>query len=283
MTVIEPRIRAQLQLKRDISDGLAVFRFALEQEFVFKAGQYATIWLTHQGKMIPRPYSIASAPSESRSLEFYINLVEHGRLTPSLWDPEVLDGLQNRKPGTRVEITGPKGRFILDARDHRDLVFVASGTGLAPFMSMIRELNAEYLSSPETGRRRNLLVIHGASFSRNLGYDEELRAMARESANDPRRWLAVAYLPTISRPHLDPSWNGLCGRAESFFDCTDDAGSKMDTPTCALKNMLRVLVRHETHAVYVCGHPGTVDSIERILTLRGFRQGVDVKREKYYR
>jgi ferredoxin--NADP+ reductase len=283
MTATEPKIGAQLQIKRDVSEGLAVFRFELAQDFSFKPGQYATLWLTHRDKTIPRPYSIASSPSESRCLEFYINLVEHGRLTPSLWDPEVLDGLQRRSPGTRIEITGPKGRFTLDPGDHRDLVFAASGTGLAPFISMIRELNGDYLSSPETCRRRNVLVIHGASFSRNLGYHEELRALAVESTNDSRRKFAVVYLPTISRPHMEPSWTGLRGRAESLFDCTDTRESNVETPSSALKDTLRVLLRPETHAVYVCGHPGTVDKIERILTSRGFRQDVDVKREKYYR
>ncbi len=283
MTATEPRIHAQLQMKRDLSEGLAIFRFELAQAFSFKPGQYATLWLTHHGKTTPRPYSIASSPAETRVLEFYINLVEHGRLTPSLWDPEVLDGLQTRNPATRVEITGPKGRFTLDVQDPRDLIFIASGTGLAPFMSMIRTLNEDYLAAPDAYPRRNVYVVHGASYSSNLGYHEELQTLAWETAHDPCRALAVAYLPTISRPQMDPSWAGLRGRAETLFEFDCDGRAHAETPSCAVKSMLRLLLRPETHVVYVCGHPGTIDNVERLLTLRGFRQDVDLKRERYYK
>ncbi len=276
----EPRVEAHLQLKRDLSGGLAVFRFDLAQDFHFKPGQYATLWLSHCGKTTPRPYSIASSPSESRTLEFYINLVDHGRLTPSLWDPEVLEGLQTRNPSTRLEITGPKGRFTLDPNEHRDLVFVASGTGLAPFMSMIRKLNEDYLLSQDLLPHRSIYVIHGASYSSNLGYHDELQAMSQESANHPDRKLTISYIPTISRPHMDPSWRGLQGRAESLFE---GGGAGAESPSNIVKTMLRALLRPESHVVYCCGHPGTIDSVERILRPRGFRPDVDLKREKYYK
>ena len=92
-------------------------RFTLQRDFHFKPGQYATLWLTHKGKTVPRPYSIASSPAEFRTLEFYINLVREGRLTHSLWDPEVLKGLQTGDSETSAAITGPKGKFVLDPED----------------------------------------------------------------------------------------------------------------------------------------------------------------------
>ena len=84
------------------------FRFSLERDFHFVPGQYATFWLTH-GKTLARPYSIASSPSEKRSLEFYINFVREGEAHPSLWDPEVITGLTRGDPGTHAAVTGPKG------------------------------------------------------------------------------------------------------------------------------------------------------------------------------
>jgi ferredoxin--NADP+ reductase len=282
MSLHESRIPAQLESKQDISDGLSVFRFSLAREFHFKPGQYATLWLTHHGKTIPRPYSIASSPSETRTLEFYINLVEHGRLTPSLWEADVLQGLHDSSRHTFAEITGPRGRFVLDREDPRDLVLVASGTGLAPFISMIRALNEDYLSNPEIFRRRTIYVIHGVSYSQNLGYRSELETLAAETLRDPKRKLAVVYLPTISRPHMDPGWPGLTGRAEALLEgLAETAGSNHD-PWSTIKSMLSAILRPETHAVYLCGHPGTIDNLRSILADRGFKPDADVKREKFY-
>ena len=70
MTSKEPPIAARLDAKIDLADGVAIFRFALDRDFSFSPGQYATLWLTHLGKTIPRPYSIASAPSQRRCLRF---------------------------------------------------------------------------------------------------------------------------------------------------------------------------------------------------------------------
>ena len=277
----EPRIRAQLLVKTDVSEGLAIFRFALESDFHFEPGQYATLWLTHRGKTIPRPYSIASSPSELRVLEFYINLVSEGRLTPSLWDEEMLQGLRRGDPETLVTVTGPKGRFTLDPQDPRDLVFVASGTGLAPFISMIRKLHEDSVAGDSQAfRPRRIIVVHGVSRSANLAYDQELARLAAETQSNPACRLGLVYLATVSRPGLDPAWSGLKGRAEALFEPLgqpDSSGLQQ-----IVRGMLAALLRPETHAVYVCGHPGTIDSTTHALSVRGFKPDADVKREKYY-
>ena len=282
MSANEGKIPAHLISKLDLDEGLAVFRFELEDQFFFQPGQYATLWLSCQGSTVARPYSIASTPSETRVLEFYINLVESGHLSPSFWNPAVLRGLVERDAETRLLISGPKGRFLLDARETRDLVFVASGTGLAPFMSMIRALNEEFVRSPVSFRRRNIWVIHGASYSRHLGYRKELEQLAAESLQDPSRRFSITYLPTISRPEMDPSWKGLTGRAETLFD-----GYPASTPQAGnlqgiVRGMLNSILHPETHEVYICGYPGTVDNVVRLLSARGFRPEIDLKREKYF-
>jgi ferredoxin/flavodoxin---NADP+ reductase len=282
MSVADHKIPARLQSKRELAEGLAIFRFALDQDFHFMPGQHVTLWLTHRGKTIPRPYSVASSPSENRVLEFYINLVDRGELTRSIWDKEVLNGLLAGTPETRVDISGPKGDFLLDPADERDLVFVASGTGLAPFISMIRKLNEDSLAAPGTGSRR-VCVIHGVSYSSNLGYRDELERLSRETAQDPERRLALTYIPTISRPHMDPTWAGLKGRAEALFEFADARDTDSAQPQSIITSMLRTMLRPERHVVYVCGYPGTVDNVERLLSLRGFNPGRDVKREKYYK
>jgi CDP-4-dehydro-6-deoxyglucose reductase len=280
--VQESRIKARLLGKTDISEGLAIFRFALDRDFRFAPGQYATLWLTHRGKTIPRPYSIASSPSETRVLEFYINLVAEGRLTPSLWDEDMLHGLQSGASETWVTVTGPKGRFLLDPNDSRDLVFVASGTGLAPFMSMIRKLNEESIAAPDVFRPRHIIVVHGVSYSSHLGYHQELSGLASETLRHPGRKLALVYLPTISRPGMDTSWSGLKGRAETLFEPLPLVESLTLGLEEIIRGMLAALLRPETHAIYACGHPGTIDGTVCALSARGFRPESDIKREKYY-
>jgi ferredoxin/flavodoxin---NADP+ reductase len=278
----EQKIAAHLVAKTELSEGLAVFRFGLERDFDFRPGQYATLWLTSRGKTVPRPYSIASSPSEKRTLEFYINLVSEGRLTHSLWESEVLKGLQKKDPDTSAAITGPKGRFVLDDEDKRDLVFVASGTGLAPFMSMIRKMNEDFLAAPDSFPPRRIIVIHGVSYSSNLGYHQELSGLASESLRNPSRRLNVVYLPTISRPQMDPVWRGLTGRAEALFAPMRVVGTLTLGIEAIVRGMLGMMIRPETHAIYACGHPGTIDSVTESLAPRGFRPDVDIKREKYY-
>ncbi len=278
----DSKIPAHLEKKVDLADGLAIFRIVFDQDFLFTPGQYATIWLTHKSKTTPRPYSIASSPSEKRALEFYINLVEEGNLTPSLWDPEVVQALTQRDLDTRLFITGPKGHFLLNPQDPRDLVLIASGTGLAPFISMVRKLNEEYLASPEAFQPRRVYVVHGVSYSDNLGYREELERLAGETLKEPSRKLGLIYLPTISRPQMDPAWTGLKGRAETLFEDSPPRDSQPTDLDATVKTMFRAMLRPETHAVYVCGHPGTIDNTLQILSARGFKPSADVKFEKYY-
>ena len=276
------KIPARLERKIDLAQGLAIFRIVFDLDFDFKSGQYATIWLTHGGKTIPRPYSIASSPSEKRALEFYINLVEEGKLTPSLWDPDVLSALGTEDSQTRLFITGPKGNFIMDRDDVRDLVFIASGTGLAPFMSMLRSENEAYLASPETFRPRRIYLVHGVSYSNNLGYRAELESLAAESLKNPARRLGLVYLPTISRPHMDPAWTGLKGRAEALLEDSPARDSQPMDLDATVRGMFRAMLRPQSHAVYVCGHPGTIDNTLAILSAREFKSNIDIKFEKYY-
>jgi NAD(P)H-flavin reductase len=278
----DSKIQAQLESRIELSDSLAIFRFVLERDFTFEPGQYATLWITHKGKTLARPYTIASSPSESRVLEFYINLVREGKLTPSLWESEVIEGLRIRDAATKAAITGPKGRFILDSKDSRDMVFVASGTGLAPFVSMIRSLNEHFLASPRTFRPRKIYLVHGVSYPNHLGYGGELEGLAMESVHDPKRKLSLIYLPTISRPFIDSTWKGLRGRAEKLFEFWSLPKLGPLNLEDNIKSMFGAMLHPKTHAIYVCGHPGTVDKIVETFSHRGFKVDVDIKREKYY-
>lgn len=282
MSTHDGKIAARLQTRIEVSDGLAIFRFELEREFHFIPGQYATLWFSYKGKTLARPYSIASNPAEKRVLEFYINLVREGKLTPSLWTPQFVEALLHGDAETRVMISGPRGRFVLEADDPRDLVLVSSGTGVAPFISMIRKLNDDFLSSPRTFHLRRIYLIHGVSCPIHLGFRKELEGLAAETLRDPKRRLVLLYLPTISRPFMDSTWTGLKGRAETLLDFPSSRASIDTNLEDTIKAILATIVQPHTHAVYVCGHPGTVDGLVSTMSRRGFRVDTDIKREKYY-
>ncbi|MEF8815288.1 MAG: ferredoxin--NADP reductase [Salinibacter sp.] len=234
----------------DFSNELAVFRLRADTPVEFTPGQYATIGLMEEDRDRPllRPYSVASAPG-STELEFFIERVDEGALTPRLWDLE---------PGANVWMRDKiVGRFTLDP-DRTHHLMAATVTGVGPYISIIRDqlrkLRAGALDSPTP-----MLVLHGASRSWELGtYREELRALAEEL-----RWFE--YVPTVSRPWEDPEWTGECGRVEDVLRKHLDAAAFPPSDTAA----------------YTCGHPKMIDKAQGILERAGFEDDA-IHEEKYF-
>src|SRR3712207_664226 len=126
--------QAQVDRVRDLTHDVRELRFRLREPKViqFKSGQFISFDLTPPGGglSVIRPYSIASPPSESEHVTIVLNRVPGGRGSAYLF------GLQE---GDTVAFQGPTGSFYL--RDEsRDLLFVATGTGIAPVRSMLLEL-----------------------------------------------------------------------------------------------------------------------------------------------
>ena len=115
----------------DQTDDLATFWVRFDgQPIAFEPGQYMTIGVYADGKLVQRPYSVASAPARggTEGYEFYVRLVPILRFTTLLW----------RLPlGHGMRMIGPKGRFLLEPDDDRTHLFVSTGTGIAPFISMM--------------------------------------------------------------------------------------------------------------------------------------------------
>jgi ferredoxin--NADP+ reductase len=180
-------------------------------------------------KLIKRAYSIGSSPHQRDYLEFYIAIVPTGALTSRL---------ACVKPGDRV-FAQPKvtGTFTLDGvpEDH-NLVLVSTGTGLAPFMSMIR---TETTWTPS----RRITVVHGVRYPHDFAYADELHGFAARSTG-------FTYLPISSRAPED--WSGRKGRVQRLFE---DGSISLDP---------------DLDHVFLCGNPGMIDDIERDLTQRGY-------------
>ncbi len=243
-----PQYNATLVRREDHGPDLASFWVKMDGEPIpFEPGQYMTIGVFADGKLWQRPYSVASAPSQAGidGYEFYVRHVPIIRFTTLLW---------RLRPGARMRMIGPKGRFMLEPTDSRLHVYVSTGTGLAPFVSMIRETQAGH--DP-----RRTVVLHGVSYASELGYRETLERMERDGSYPLR------YVPTVSRPDhpRNAGWTGRVGRVEAVVgDVCRDLG-----------------LAPERTVVYICGNPDMIVNVEEELIRRGFPE-FHVKKELYW-
>jgi ferredoxin--NADP+ reductase len=243
-----PQYNATLVRRVDETDDLAYVWVKFDGEPTpFEPGQYMTIGVFADGKLWQRPYSVASAPrvAGDEGYEFYVRLVPIERFTSLLWRLPIGHGMR---------MIGPKGKFLLEPEDDRTHVYVSTGTGIAPFIAMIRETMA-------AGAPRRTVVLHGCSYVEELGYRPALEAWERDGT------YPLTYIPTISRP-ADPrnaGWTGRTGRVEAVIDAVcEDLDLDPDQTV-----------------VYICGNPEMILNVERQLMARNFPE-FHVKKELYW-
>ncbi len=244
---------ARIVERRDISDDLWIIRVDPGGEFKYLPGQYATLGIANAEKRVERPYSIASAPHE-KLLEFFLELVPQGQLTPPLHDARVGDALTLRKTA--------KGNLTLDlsgassggATNH---LLIATVTGVCPFVGYVRHLENESKNARFRGEHK-LFLLQGASRSWELGYAEE---MAHAASEFP--WMT--YVPTISRPTEDKGWTGETGRVDDLVRKYTDQWNL--TP--------------DNSRVYLCGHPGMIENVRGIVKRGGWRDDT-IKQEAFF-
>ncbi len=211
----------------------------------FKPGQYVALGLPGSAarypgaapeaeappadKLVKRAYSIGSSPEQQDFLEFYIAVVPAGSLTSRL---------AALKEGDRL-FAQPKvtGTFTLEGvPESRNLLLVSTGTGLAPFMSMVR---TEQVWSPS----RRITVIHGVRFPSDFAYADELHSYQASDKD-------FSYLPIASRAGAE--YTGRKGRIQRLFE------DQIVTPDPA------------RDSVFLCGNPAMIEDLERSLCERGF-------------
>jgi len=248
-------LNATVTMRYEINHGLLVLQVSPDEEMQpFEAGQYTVLGLPGSAprhhtsdpedtppapaKLIKRAYSIASSSLQGRFFEFYVAMVRTGALTPRLFALQQGDRIFL---GRRVV-----GMFTMaEVPDHHDVVLVATGTGLAPYISMLR---SRYQF--ESGRRT--VVVHGSRVSYDLGYRSEVEGLAA-------RYDSFTYLPIIDMPERDPSWTGQVGFVNRFFEegiVADALGHPIDP---------------ETTSVFLCGNPMMVQGMMAYLADRRFR------------
>lgn len=201
----------------------------------FEPGQFVNLALPTDGEPLRRPYSLASAPGERP--EFYLNRVEDGSLTPRLFELE---------PGARLWIERKaQGFFTLKyVPDCRSLWLVASGTGLGPFVSMLR-------SGQLWPRFPRVVVVHGVRRRNELGYADELRELVRARRGQ------LDYVPSVSRDEAGPSM--LQGRiTKNLADGT-------------LERRVGLTLGDDAHLM-LCGNPDMIADATELLHGRGLRK-----------
>ncbi|MBX7149913.1 ferredoxin--NADP reductase [bacterium] len=246
-------------LKRiNLNPELSLFRIAPKTGPIppFEPGQFATLGLLgkhprvsgsvpeekmHEPeKLVRRAYSIASSPLQKDYLEFVIVLVKEGALTPRLWTLSEGDEIYL---GSKIA-----GHFTMEAvPQDKNLIFVATGTGNAPFVSML----GTYLASQPS---RKFALLHGVRVSQDFSYQTEMESMVKNNPN-------FSYHPIISRPQNDPiPWTKTAGHVQALWQNgeVEKAWGFKPTP-------------QNTH-FFLCGSPQMIESMISLLSSSGFKE-----------
>jgi NAD(P)H-flavin reductase len=255
-----PQYNASLIRREDAHESLATFWVKFDGDATpFESGQYMTIGVfvedpsTPTGtRIVQRPYSVASDPgvASTEGYEMYVRLVENGLFTPLLWRLPVGHGMR---------MIGPKGKFTLEPDDDRTHLFISSGTGNAPFVSMMKRMLRE-------GAPRKAVFLNGVSYQRDLGYRDLLEGWEADAAAG-RGGYPVTFIPTVSRPSApeNDGWAGRTGRVESIV-----------APVCD-----ELGLTPDNTIAYICGNPDMILAAEETLLGRGFPEP-QVKKELYW-
>ncbi|WP_339043860.1 FAD-binding oxidoreductase [Cardinium endosymbiont of Tipula unca] len=208
---------------------------------VFKAGQFITFLLLHEsGRTIRRSYSLANCPEQSYELEIAVAPVYEGFATKILF---------NLKYGDELLCVGPQGRLIIKNEEAAHHVLVATGTGLAPYRSMLSTIARRI----ENHQFFKATVLLGVRYVVDLLYVDEFL----EYAQKYERFNFHAYLSrekTLAQPYQHP------GYVQSAFDTLD--------------------LNPDVDLVYLCGNPYMIDESMDQLQKMGFGSH-SIRREKY--
>jgi len=216
---------AALVEREEVAPGLGRFVFEARdgETLEFTPGQFVSFTADIGGKKITRAYSLASAPDRTNRFELCLNLAPGGQFSQRLFA---------MRPGETVEMRPPLGMFTL-RQPPRDSVFIATGTGIAPFRSMLRA----YLNPAAP----QFTLLYGVRYEAHLMYRREFEDLAA-------RFPQFRFWPTISRP--DPGWTGRRGHIQEHLE--EALGERTDLD------------------VYLCGLKAMVDDVRAILKAGGF-------------
>jgi len=255
-------VKAKIIYKELLKEDLVVLRILPDGGMPkYTTGQFLTIGLpvAAEKKIVKRAYSIASHAENRDYFEFVIRWVRKplpGRVTTELFYLDV---------GDEVLLGDPTGEDLLIENklpngepDNRRVICVGGGTGLAPFIAFAHHLH-------DTNDKRQLVILHGASYVDELSYKRLLTDYQNESIEKgPDEWNFI-YRAAISRPKefFNRAWSGQTGRVESFFKENKEGVSPID-------EIVGEKLTPENTRLYICGYQGTIDGVMDYVSSRGF-------------
>ena len=218
-------MNALLVGSREIAPEVRHFLFEIPsvEKLEFTAGQFVSFTEDVHGRSVTRAYSLAAAPDGNR-FELCLNRVREGLFSPWIFQ---------LKPGDTIQMRGPLGYFV-PRQPFRDSLFIATGTGIAPFRAF---LGAEPVRS-HAGR---ITLLFGARYADGLLYRAEFDQFHTDRPG-------FRFLPTITQPAA--AWAGRSGRVQQHLDDALDGRTDVD--------------------VYICGLKSMVDEVRDLLKARGF-------------
>lgn len=223
--------RGRVVAIRDLTYDMKELRIKLiePETMEFVPGQYIQLEAPpYKGsrESVFRAYSVSSLPSDKSQLELIIRLVPGGICTTWVFN--------HLKEGDDVTFTGPFGDFRLTDSD-REMVWVAGGSGMAPFWSMIRDMTERNIA-------RKCTYFFGAAADKDMFFLEELNRLSKEHS-----WFT--YVPALSQPEPDSAWGGQIGLITDALD--------------------KHVAAADGKEYYLCGSPGMIDAAMEILRAKG--------------
>lgn len=211
--------------------------FDTDPSVPFEAGQFISVVVPGagpKGRDLRRAYSIASAPQQ-RPIELCVKLLEDGPGS---------NYLSKLQPGDRFRGFAPYGDFVYEPKPGRHAFFIATGTGIAPFRSMI--LSESIRNQPPA----SMVCVLG------VRTEEELLYVGDFEHHPGVRWIAA-----VSQPRGD--WNGFKGRVTDFIRGMGDDFPWLETE------------------YYLCGNGSMITDVKAFLTGKGVQKD-SIHQEKYY-
>jgi len=225
---------------RPLNLTVAEVRFFVESgEFRFQPGQYMIFHIPDAPRTIRRSYSISTPPSDGGHFEVCVRAVAGGYGS---------NYVHRLRPGDRLQVEGPYGDFVLDEDSDRDIVMIATGTGMSPIKSMLMHLL-------DRESRRRVRLFFGLRHESDLFYTDLLRGLA---AHYP----SFEYWITLSQPDPD-RWAGPKGRVTELVERHVRAEDAANTE------------------VYMCGSRPMIESCSDSLRKLGFADE-HMRHERFY-
>lgn len=188
-----------------------------EEPLDFTAGQFVTMDLPISDKRLKRwrSYSIANAPNGKNILEFCIVHLDGGVATEYLFN--------ELKVGETIRFKGPDGNFVLPDPIEKDLVLICTGTGVAPFRSMLLDLQKNQK------KHKNIHLIFGTRLEENILYRDEFEQLEKEMPE-------FKYSVALSR---DENWKGYKGYVHQIYlEDYKTVRPDVDFHICGWSNMI---------------------------------------------